>query len=173
MSGQCYNGDGTGHDDQPRTTLRDVLARSSSPKPGPSFDPDNAKYWRHLFDCCHDGCGLDERATYTPVEHLGGGRFGFECQRGHRWTCWFNVELAERDRFADCPCRDCRQEYGARHALYGKPPFFHEFLDIDDLPAGDEPQWLWCLAIAAYELRRARAARDHRPTASGAHCPAH
>ena len=86
MSGQCYNGDGTGHDDQPRTTLRDALARSSSPKPGPSFDPDNAKYSRHLFDCCHDGCGLDERATYTPVEHLGGGRFGFECQRGHRWT---------------------------------------------------------------------------------------
>ncbi len=140
MSGQCYSGDGTGYDDQPRTTLRGVVAPSSSPKPSPSIDPDNPESWRHLFDCCQVGCGLDERATYVPVEHLGDGRFGFECLRGHRWTCWFDVEFAERSRFSDCPCSDCWEEYGAEHALCGQPPLFKEFSDLDDLPVGDEPQ---------------------------------
>ena len=141
MSGQCYSGDGTGYDDQPRTTLRGVVAPSSSPKPSPSIDPDNPESWRHLFDCCQVGCGLDERATYTyrsSTWATAGSASSAPCgaTAGRAGSTW----RLPRGAGFDCPCSDCWEEYGAEHALCGQPPLFKEFSDLDDLPVGDEPQ---------------------------------
>lgn len=69
-------------------------------------DPDDPAVWRHLFDCC-DECSAEEAGIHLPIAHLDDQCFLYQCNRGHTWVCWWNVQTMEALRFTDCPCDDC------------------------------------------------------------------
>lgn len=102
------------------TCSRHVLANSQSRAerarpPAKRFDPKDPANWRHLFDCCDRCTDADGELSLSYIPHaydIWDSAFLYRCERGHRWKCWYNVEIAERSRFSDCPCDDCRECYG-------------------------------------------------------------